>query len=256
MISRVPTPRGKIAKFEFREGTSDEKLVKHILLSDEYHLAARHLEGWALDVGAHVGAVSIALALDNPGLRILALEPVPENANVLTRNVALNELVGRIRVECVAASMSGVEYVDIDYGYVPDEDEPPHPDYQDHAYIGNTYLGEGKRSTRTARAPATSLSAVLDRHGIHEVAALKIDCEGCEWDFLQDPAVARVANIFGEIHGITTSEEHLRFAQHERKWDPGCHRCNRQNAHLRKLLERTHTVEFDVYAFEARQTRL
>ena len=248
----VPTPRGSTARFECRDGTSDAQLATYILTTDEYALAGRFLQGWALDVGAHIGIMSIALALDNPGLCILALEAVPENANALTRNVALNGLVGRVRVECVAASRPGIEFVDIDYGYIPDEDESEHPDYQDHTFIGNTYLGEGKRATRAARVPATSLSAVLDRHGIEEVSALKIDCEGCEWDFLQDAAVARVQTSFGETHGITAVEEHLRAASHEAAWRPGAHRCNCQRDHLHRLLDTTHDVSFgEVFAFEA-----
>ena len=48
-------------------------------------------------------------------------------------------------------------------------------------------------------APA-SLRWVLDTWDIHRVAFLKIDCEGCEWQFLDSPDIDRVDHIVGEYH--------------------------------------------------------
>ena len=49
---------------------------------------------------------------------------------------------------------------------------------------------------------------------------LKIDCEGCEWAFLADPAIGKVEIIVGEIHPPGTQLQ------------------------LVKLLTKTHYVEF------------
>jgi hypothetical protein len=48
--------------------------------------------------------------------------------------------------------------------------------------------------------PAVSLDSLLAKYGIDRVALLKIDCEGCEYQFLDTPAVARVDRILGEFH--------------------------------------------------------
>jgi len=44
--------------------------------------------------------------------------------------------------------------------------------------------------------PAIKLGSLFE----DRCAFLKIDCEGCEWDVLADPAIARVERIVGEGH--------------------------------------------------------
>jgi FkbM family methyltransferase len=55
------------------------------------------------DIGANVGYLSLLFArLCQPGGQVLAFEPVPENAERINRNTALNQLEGVIRVERLA----------------------------------------------------------------------------------------------------------------------------------------------------------
>ena len=49
-----------------------------------------------VDVGANYGLYSILGALWNPGLHIVAFEPVPEIYDALMRNITLNEVAKRI----------------------------------------------------------------------------------------------------------------------------------------------------------------
>ncbi|MGA9354021.1 MAG: FkbM family methyltransferase [Terriglobales bacterium] len=57
-----------------------------------------------VDVGANCGLYSLLGALWNPGLQVVAFEPVPAIFEGLKRNVLLNQLVGRVRCENVALS--------------------------------------------------------------------------------------------------------------------------------------------------------
>ena len=97
------TPGGHPVKMTYRRDTTDWNTVSACLRNpmgatwdsgDEYHLP-RGLAGWALDLGAHIGAVTIGLLMDNPDLRVLAIEAVPENAELIKANLALNGLTDR-----------------------------------------------------------------------------------------------------------------------------------------------------------------
>ncbi|WP_341987923.1 FkbM family methyltransferase [Azorhizobium sp. AG788] len=56
-----------------------------------------------LDVGANVGMFSCSLAAQRPDLRIIAVEPVPQNVECLRRNIQIN---GLNNVEVVHAAVS------------------------------------------------------------------------------------------------------------------------------------------------------
>ena len=196
------SPRGNGATFVVREGTSDAATIHSTFhfdgkLQDEYGLRDLHLEGWAIDVGAHVGTVAVALAIDNPSLRVIAVEAVPENAALVAINAERNGVADRVHVIAKAAS-GDEEWAQLRYGPYEVPGIPP-----DHAmqvrFIGNLFRDHGSRGL-TVRVPAVSLEALLDEFGIDRVAFMKIDCEGCEWAFLSSPAIDRVDLIHGEWH--------------------------------------------------------
>ena len=57
------TPRGRSVSLSYREDTNDYNALRSCLDEDEYRLAELTLTGTALDVGAHIGGVTVALAL-------------------------------------------------------------------------------------------------------------------------------------------------------------------------------------------------
>lgn len=224
-ITTLRTAGGRLAVFSVRPGTNDGALVHGIITGAEYPFdRLRGLSGWAIDVGAHIGIVAVALALDNPDLRIIAVEALPENVTALRRNIALNGLADRIHIEAAAAS-SEEEYADgtqvpIVYGWAHAENQP------DHYMVESQFIGGmvgPNDSSRTAMCSALSLGAIRDRYDMDDVVLLKIDCEGCEWFFLTSPDVAAVEHIIGEMH-------------------IGKHGGAKE---LRAMLEPTHTVTVD-----------
>lgn len=182
------TPKGNQATFFYRDDTSDWNTISSIMApSDEYGLAALALSGLALDIGAHIGACAIALALDNPDLSIIAVEPVPPNCMLIQKNVAANGLDGRVIVRHGAAGRSGSRVVR--YGFKGNASD------EHHAFIGDARdaVPEGKYVSLTV--PELSLSDLTTE----PVSFVKIDCEGGEYDFL-DTDVSQVARIHGEWH--------------------------------------------------------
>ena len=209
-----------------RQGTTD---VNHVLglVNDEYRLAGRNLTGWAIDVGAHMGTVAITMAQQNPGLRVLAVEAVPDNSDLLERNIRHFGLVGRvISVRAWAAgpnTLTGICH----YGYRHRETESDGY-VSAHRFVGNTWANLADPEF-SVEMPAVSLGGLMAEHNIDDLALLKIDCEGCEWAFLDTPAVARVQAIVGEYHG-----GYPETSFHEP--DP--------RAKIVDLLSATHNIEF------------
>lgn len=52
--------------------------------------------GTFIDIGAHYGFYSILIGRENPNINLLAFEPVPENFEILKRNLSLNQITGHL----------------------------------------------------------------------------------------------------------------------------------------------------------------
>lgn len=213
MIWKGDTPKGNEFKMECREGTSDENICRLIASLDEYGLGVHTFKGVALDIGAHIGTVTVPLLIDNPDLIVLACEPVFENVMMLRRNISLNGVDKRVTVLPIAVGPDGI--LPISHGYKGR-----------HRHIGN--LGEGD-SEHTDDIVSMSLTAI--QRGIGKpLALMKLDCEGCEWDALADPAISQVEMIVGEFHATGRAKGMTR---------------------VQDLLGDTHRVFFDDWTFHA-----
>lgn len=221
------TPRGASVRFWVRDGTNDLSVVHSTALADEYAIRSRRLDGWALDVGAHIGAVTIPLLIDNPKLRVAAIEPVPANVALLASNAEINGVAERLTLISRAAGIAGTT-ARCSWGYR--EFDPDRPDYvRAHRFVGNQYRALADPE-HVEEVEAVGLGQLLDELGIERVAWLKIDCEGCEYAFLADPAVSRVDYIIGEYH--------TGYAEEAETYTPG------PQERIRALLLATHTVRF------------
>ena len=200
---------GRDVMFDVRSDTNDGALVHGILGEDEYQIdRMAPVSGWIIDIGAHIGIVSVGLAVVHPDARIVAVEAIPENAELLARNIARNGLSDRAFVESAGAGGPGETVVPVIYGYrsvgIEGRDRPiVDAGYVSQCrYIGNIFqYPTGEQEAITEDRPGLSLSNIMAKYEIDRVSLLKIDCEGCEWTFLTDPAVDRVDAIIGEYHG-------------------------------------------------------
>ena len=188
------TPRGNDVVIWIRDNTSDWNTVYSVMTEDEYELAKLPLlAGLAVDVGAHLGSVSVALAIDNPELRVIAIEAIGENADLIRRNAAENHVEDRVEVWNLAASAPGIKTADVFWRAQGSET------VEHHAFIGNSDLvyshGDAGHETET-------ISCVNFGQIGEPVTFMKIDCEGCEWGFLSDPGIKDVARIHGEWHPV------------------------------------------------------
>lgn len=212
MIEALPithwrTPNDHGARYAVREDTNDGALISGIIGQDEYGLKGTSFSGWVIDVGAHIGIVAVAIALDNPDVRIVCIEAIAENAAMVRRNVELNGLSERVFVEHAGASEPGASEVSITYDYkwagLPDHLEPVVPQnyLEQSRFIGNIFrYPEDQMEATTEQVPALSLDQIIEKYEMTDVALVKIDCEACEYQFLATKAVKHVERILGEFH--------------------------------------------------------
>jgi FkbM family methyltransferase len=138
-----------------------------------------------VDIGAHIGMVSIALALRFPFLKIYAYEPYPPNRALLERNLALNG-VTQVTVNPEALTADGR---DIEMTTNPTNSG------------GAGAFAKSLQSGRYSRIPSISLDDLFERHSIQHCALLKLDCEGAEYEVLQATRVwDRIGVLCGEFH--------------------------------------------------------
>jgi FkbM family methyltransferase len=192
------TPRGRLATMTIREGTNDWNTLNACMTEDEYGLRDWQGTGWAIDVGGYLGGVGIGLALDNPDLRVLIVEPVPDNARLIEQNIEQNGLGERVSL-LVGAIGDGTP-VDVWHSYQGTVAA------EHHRFVGNStlaYDNGGALPHETAHFEQSyTLGDLIAVLGAERIALLKIDCEGGEWAFLDSSAVALCDVITGEAHSV------------------------------------------------------
>lgn len=144
---------GKLCKLEERPGKIGKcwragRFYEQPLLD---HIYRQGFEGVAVDAGANFGNHTIWLAVVC-GLRVAAFEPLQQD--ILTRNVALNNLQRQVQVEPVALGASNGVAETVGKGRLE--------------------TGRGGLAVRT-----------LDSFGLTDVSVMKVDIEGMEADCLQ-----------------------------------------------------------------------
>jgi FkbM family methyltransferase len=190
----VYSPKGVPATLFYRDDTSDLSTIGSTWnlwgnLEDEYGLGTLPpLSGVAVDVGAHVGSVALALLADHPDLHVIAVEPLPENVELIRRSAQLNQWTDRLTI--FSGGIAKGKTTGIDYDFQGNDN------LRNHRFIGGMKSGS-EVPHETIEVPAVTLTKLLKGRTCE---LLKHDCEGCEWALLDDPAIATVRRIVGEGH--------------------------------------------------------
>lgn len=121
-----------------------------------------------LDIGSYSGLFALSVAKLHPDIKVAAFEIVPDNVLLLQRNIALNDLVGRVELKFMGA---GAEVGEI---YVPAEFQ---------AGLLPSSVALDSKSNDGIRVPVFPLDEVIADRDVR--AVLKIDVEGFEWSVLQ-----------------------------------------------------------------------
>ena len=203
------TPGGNVAEMLYRPETNDFNTLASCMDADEYRLRGLPTPpgGLFLDVGAHIGGVIVAAALDFPEAVVVAVEAVPENVALLRLNAERNGVGRRVRVVGAIAGPPGAATATLWRGF---RDAAGGLDH--HAWIGLTSYGyrtRGSAACEETTAPVVPLAELLLTYGrVGGYAFAKVDIEGAEYAFLSDlAAVAALTEVRGEWHPVPLPED-------------------------------------------------
>jgi len=171
-----------------RDGTCDHDIANSVIWEDEYQLRNHAVCGGVFaDIGAYCGHASLFLAM--MGMTGVALEPIPENVEMIGQNMALNGQVDRVQV--VQGCLGGDN---VFWNCTTSQGNM-------HRFIGNSFGSESGGSKALAVRSVT-LEELLEP--FDHIDLLKTDCEGGEWALVNSPhyVLAKVELIIGEFHPV------------------------------------------------------
>ncbi len=173
-----------------RDGTCDSDVAHCCIVNDEYNLKslARAGENF-IDLGSYCGHASLLAA--SLGMNCVAVEPLPDNVEIIRDNIAANSFDALIRVIPKSIGSRPIFWNTLESEFS-----------SAHRFVGNAN-GTKHDNNSLYQAEAVSLEEILN--DLDSVLILKTDCEGAEWDaFTQTPqeALSKIKYIVGEFHQI------------------------------------------------------
>lgn len=193
----MTTPWGRSVDVTYRKGRNDYNVLHACICEDEYHIARIGRPGAVMiDIGAHIGGASVAAVAF--GMSVVAVEVLPENAELLRRNLLSAGLSAEHVVNKAIHHTAGRELTMLTG---PVDTESGHH----HEFIGQTLREEDSASEyeapRARVAPTTSVAELMG--SVDHCRILKIDAEGAEWECFKnvpDELLNRIDYVVGEVH--------------------------------------------------------
>jgi len=170
------------------------EIAKEIFESQEYFFSSLTHAPKILDCGSHIGLATLYFKKLFPSSSITCVEPIPENFNLLQKNVRVNNLKS---VKLINAAISNQKGNSVIFG----EFDKPNPRFCGSSLFQD-WANPGSSSLVVETIP---LSSLLNE----KVDFLKLDIEGLETGALKESEgkIHKVAEICVEFHGMNTNTE-------------------------------------------------
>lgn len=188
------TPWGSILKSECRPDKNDYNTAISILQEDEYFLSKLPLlQGTCLDIGSFIG--NAACAMIDRGATVRIVEILPENIEMIKRNLSINGMTDKAKIYHAAISNKTGDTIEA-YYTKPDSVSGKH-----HQFVGHTIPGGLQANAPSLKIQTISLDDLVN--DLDTIPLLKIDCEGGEWSCFEGASLEslqKINYIVGELH--------------------------------------------------------
>jgi len=183
-------------RFKVRRYSSDGSCVVDVTREGEYFKHFGIFPGdIVVDIGANIGSFSVYAAWLQPDARVLAVEPLQANHDLLLDNVRLNGLRNVEAMRCGVMAKAGT--IQIYHG-------------SDAAEGSSSVIASGAvDKSKSEVVSCMAFSELLEK--VPRVDFLKVDCEGAEFDFIPDAPSAtlrKVRKIAMEYHDVRPDLTH------------------------------------------------
>lgn len=162
----------------YRMNRGDIQSIREVWIDEAYRAPFMRSGGTLVDLGANIGLTSLWLVKNYSFSRVVAVEPVPGNAELLRRNFLLNHVQGEV-VEAAIGPFDGVARFEMSQN-----------------------SNQGRLSTVGVQVQVISMNSVITVYELNKIDLLKIDIEGGEQELFNGPAdwLDKVHAIIIEFH--------------------------------------------------------
>ena len=172
--------------FIARPFTLDRIVLNEVLVANVYLEHLKIQEGdTVVDLGAHIGVLTVLAATQGRGVRVYSYEPVPDNVALLEQNVALNRVSDQVTICPVAVGGArGRRTFGVSVG-------------------GMGRLASSLEGLKYCEVDTVTLQDIFATHGLTRINYLKVDIEAAEYEMfaaLPKEHLKRIDRIAMECH--------------------------------------------------------
>ena len=180
-------------RYYVRPGTADRDIMLEIWNERCYTPAGFEISPTdvVVDIGAHIGVFSVFASRLASNGRVYSVEPVPENFEMLKRNLAANGMKHAVPLNLAVSDKRGVMDLFLSGGNTGG-----------HSLL-STFGGDAVTSRISVKT--ASLADLMSENAISRIDFLKMDCEGAEYAILYscpDKVLNSIRKISMEYHDI------------------------------------------------------
>lgn len=163
---------------------SDTSVIDEFFVDKMYRGADQLIannEDPILDIGAHIGMFSLYASILNPNIKIIALEPEPENYKLLKENLKQNHCKNVITKQVAL----------VPHNVIPSEAEGSLS--SNNTNTVKLYLSQDShthstvsKSENPTEVPATTLEKLITQNKLDKIGLIKLDIEGAEFEIIRN----------------------------------------------------------------------
>jgi len=179
--------RGTGWRFSVRSAL-DVWVIKETCIDQDYLLAIEIDPSWSIvDIGAGLGDFTVLAAAACPDGLVHAYEPHGQSFELLKHNLALNQ-IDRVACYNEAAGEAASRL---------------RPEHEGGDAVSTSFVKSSGKSPGKSSVPSVDLKQILARLPGEKCDLMKIDCEGCEFEFLIKAgreSLSKVRRLTIEVH--------------------------------------------------------